>query len=47
MKERLTEWGFAAGWRIVRAMPQPMAAAIFRRAADRAARRQGPGVQRL
>jgi lauroyl/myristoyl acyltransferase len=47
MKERLTEWGFAAAWRIVRAMPQPMAAAIFRRAADRAARRNGPGVQRL
>jgi KDO2-lipid IV(A) lauroyltransferase len=47
VKEALTEWGFAAGWRMVRAMPQPMAAAIFRRAADRAARRKGPGVQRL
>lgn len=47
MKEALTEWSFAAAWRLVRAMPRPMAAAIFRRAADRAARRKGPGVQRL
>jgi len=47
MKDRLTELGFAAGWRIVRAMPQPMAWAVFRRAADRVARRKGPGIQRL
>src|SRR5262249_13610066 len=47
MKEALTDWGFAAAWRLVRAMPQSTAAAVFRAGADRAARKRGPGVQRL
>ncbi|WP_412542756.1 phosphatidylinositol mannoside acyltransferase [Longispora sp. K20-0274] len=43
----LQEWGLTAGWRIVRALPGPVATGIFRAGADRAARRRGPGVQRL
>ncbi|MGY0236204.1 phosphatidylinositol mannoside acyltransferase [Longispora urticae] len=41
------EWGYTAGWRIVRALPGPVASGLFRAGADRAARRRGPGVQRL
>ncbi|GIG59075.1 lipid A biosynthesis lauroyl acyltransferase [Longispora fulva] len=43
----LQEWGYTAGWRIVRALPGPVATGVFRAGADRAARRRGPGVQRL
>jgi len=43
----LVEFGFVAGWRAVRALPQPVAAALFRAGADRMYRRRGPGVQRL
>jgi len=46
-KDKLVEVGFAAGWRFVRALPRPVAAAGFRAGADRAVRRQGPGVRRL
>ena len=46
-KDRLVEVGFAAGWRLVRALPLPVARAVFNRAADRAYRRNGPGTQRL
>ncbi len=47
MKDRLVELGFTAGWRAVRALPQPVASALFRAGADRAVRRKGPAVQRL
>jgi lauroyl/myristoyl acyltransferase len=47
VNERLTDLGFAAGWRLVRALPLPAARALFNGAADRAARRNGPGTQRL
>jgi phosphatidylinositol dimannoside acyltransferase len=47
MNEGVMEIGFAAGWRIVRALPEPVARAVFRAGADRAAARNGPGVQRL
>ena len=47
MKERLVELGYGAGWGVIRALPKPAAWAIFRTAADRAARRNGPGRQRL
>jgi lauroyl/myristoyl acyltransferase len=47
VKDRLTETGFAAGWRLVRALPLPVARALFRAAADRAYRKNGPGIQRL
>jgi KDO2-lipid IV(A) lauroyltransferase len=47
VKDRLTDLGYAAGWRLVRALPRPAAEAIFNAAADRAARGNGPGTQRL
>ncbi|MEU4240348.1 phosphatidylinositol mannoside acyltransferase [Actinoplanes sp. NPDC026619] len=47
MKDRLTELGFVAGWRLVRMMPLPAARALFTAAADRAYRKNGPGTQRL
>jgi phosphatidylinositol dimannoside acyltransferase len=47
VKDRLTDLGFAAGWRLVRALPLPAARALFNAAADRAVRANGPGTQRL
>ena len=47
MSSRLVEWGYAAGWRTVRALPQPVAAALFRAGADYAARRPGRGTRQL
>ncbi|MFY1671804.1 phosphatidylinositol mannoside acyltransferase [Plantactinospora sp. WMMB334] len=41
------EFAYLAGWRAVRALPRPAAAALFRAAADRAWRGRGPGIQRL
>jgi len=43
----LVELGYAAGWRLVRMMPQSMVWPLFRAAADRAYRKRGPGTQRL
>jgi KDO2-lipid IV(A) lauroyltransferase len=43
----LVDLGYAAGWRLTRTLPRPVAAAVFRAAADAAARRRGPGVRRL
>ncbi|MBN1171917.1 MAG: phosphatidylinositol mannoside acyltransferase [Micromonosporaceae bacterium] len=43
----MTEAGYAAGWRVVRLLPQPLAARLFSAAADRALRRGGQGVTRL
>ncbi|MEH1016063.1 phosphatidylinositol mannoside acyltransferase [Micromonospora sp. CPCC 206060] len=39
--------GILAGWRLVRALPEPVAVAAFRAGADRAHRRGGPAVARL
>ncbi|GAA2661199.1 phosphatidylinositol mannoside acyltransferase [Paractinoplanes durhamensis] len=47
MKDRLTEIGFAAGWRLVRMLPLPAARALFNAGADRAYKKNGRGVQRL
>jgi phosphatidylinositol dimannoside acyltransferase len=47
MRDRLTELGFAAGWRLVRMLPLPVARRLFTAAADRMHRRNGPGTQRL
>jgi KDO2-lipid IV(A) lauroyltransferase len=47
VRARAVEAGYLAGWRLVRALPRPVAWAAFRAAADRAARRRGPGAQRL
>jgi KDO2-lipid IV(A) lauroyltransferase len=47
VRERLIELGYAAGWRLVRALPLPAARALFTAAADRAFRGNGPATQRL
>ncbi|MFG1609941.1 phosphatidylinositol mannoside acyltransferase [Actinoplanes sp. NPDC049265] len=47
MSDRLTGLGFAAGWRLVRALPRPVAARLFTVAADRVWRKNGRGTQRL
>jgi KDO2-lipid IV(A) lauroyltransferase len=44
---RLVDLGYAAGWRVVRTLPRPVAAAAFRAGADAAGRRSGPAVRRL
>jgi phosphatidylinositol dimannoside acyltransferase len=43
----LTDTGFAAGWRLVRGLPEPVARGAFALGANLAARRDGPGVRRL
>ncbi|MEU9506277.1 phosphatidylinositol mannoside acyltransferase [Micromonospora sp. NPDC048170] len=43
----LTELGYVAGWRVIRALPRPVTAAVFRAGADRAHRRGGGGTARL
>ncbi|MEX0580204.1 MAG: phosphatidylinositol mannoside acyltransferase [Mycobacterium sp.] len=40
--EGLTDWGYATGWRMVRAMPEPMARSLFAAGARYAARGGGP-----
>jgi lauroyl/myristoyl acyltransferase len=47
VKDRLIEIGYAAGWRLVRALPLPVARKVFTAGADRAYRANGPGTQRL
>jgi KDO2-lipid IV(A) lauroyltransferase len=47
MKDQLQDFGYAAGWRLVRALPERTAASLFRIGADRAAAKRGPAVQRL
>lgn len=43
----LASLGYAAGWRVVRALPEPVAQGLFRTAADLAVRRGGKGIDRL
>jgi lauroyl/myristoyl acyltransferase len=45
--ERLADSGYAAGWRVVRGLPSSVVRPVFRRGADLAARRDGPGTRRL
>jgi lauroyl/myristoyl acyltransferase len=47
VKDRLIDLGYSAGWGIVRALPLPIAKRLFRAAADRAYRGNGPATQRL
>ncbi len=47
LQERLVEYGYAAGWRLVRALPLPAARAVFNAGADRAASGDGAGMRRL
>ena len=44
---RLTDLGFAAGWRAVRMLPEPAARRVFDRAGTWAAGRRGKGVRQL
>jgi lauroyl/myristoyl acyltransferase len=45
--ERLAVAGYAAGWGLVRVLPESWARALFRAGADYAARRPGDGVRQL
>lgn len=45
--ERAVDLGYAAGWRLVRGLPTPVARGLFDAGADLAARRGGPGIARL
>lgn len=47
MTDKLVEWGYGAGWRLVRAMPEQVAAGFFRMVADRVTARGGKGVRQL
>jgi hypothetical protein len=44
---RLVDLGYAAGWSLIKVLPRRVVWAAFRAGADRAARKQGPGTQRL
>lgn len=44
---RLTDTGFAAGWGLVRMLPEPAARALFEGGARRAARKPGKGPRQL
>ncbi|MQA24906.1 MAG: phosphatidylinositol mannoside acyltransferase [Micromonosporaceae bacterium] len=44
---RLADLGYAAGWRFVRALPEPAARLLFDQAADAAWRRNGGGTAQL
>jgi KDO2-lipid IV(A) lauroyltransferase len=46
-KDRCLDWAYAAAWRLIRMLPERLAAAIFRTAADIAVRRDAIGVKRL
>lgn len=45
--QSLSDLAYATGWRAVRALPEPMAGALFRGAADLGARRNGPGTRQM
>jgi lauroyl/myristoyl acyltransferase len=47
MAGRAADLGYAAGWRLVRELPAPVARVAFDAGADLAARRRGPGVARM
>ncbi|MFI9008269.1 phosphatidylinositol mannoside acyltransferase [Actinosynnema sp. NPDC053489] len=47
MNERLADLAYAAGWRLVRLLPERAARWLFDAVADRAARRGGGGVRQL
>ncbi|NUS45034.1 MAG: phosphatidylinositol mannoside acyltransferase [Mycobacteriaceae bacterium] len=42
LSDRASDWGYAAGWRFVRALPESVAVALFNAGADFAARKGGP-----
>ena len=47
MTGEVAELSYALGWRLVRMLPGPIAARLFRAGGDLAARRGGPGVRQL
>lgn len=47
MKERLVDTAYAAGWGLVRSLPESVASSAFRLGADLAARRGGSGARQL
>ena len=47
LRDRLVDVGYAAGWAVVRALPDPVAHRLFRAGADLATRRGGRGVDQL
>ncbi|MFB9429657.1 phosphatidylinositol mannoside acyltransferase [Streptoalloteichus tenebrarius] len=47
MRASLVDAGYAAGWRLVRTLPEPVARALFRAGADLGARRAGAAVGQL
>jgi phosphatidylinositol dimannoside acyltransferase len=47
VRDRAVDLGFAAGWRLVRAMPESAAHGLFRSAADVGLRRDGRGARQL
>lgn len=47
MKDGLVDFGYALGWRAVRAVPAGLAGGLFRAGADFAARRGGVGARQL
>ncbi|GGM72166.1 lipid A biosynthesis lauroyl acyltransferase [Longimycelium tulufanense] len=46
-RARLVDAGYAAGWRVVRTLPEPLARGAFRLGADLAVRRGGAGARQL
>src|SRR5882724_4706848 len=46
-RDQAIEWSSRAAWRLVRTLPEPVAARMFRAGADRAAAKRGSGVTRL
>ena len=47
LSQRLSDFGYAAGWQASRLLPASAASTIFSLGADLAARRDGAGVQQL
>jgi phosphatidylinositol dimannoside acyltransferase len=47
VRERLVDLGYAAGWALIKHLPESWARRIFREMADRMWRRRGPAVRRL
>lgn len=45
--QRLAELAYATGWGAVRGLPEPVANALFRAAADLGGRRNGPGTRQM
>ena len=47
IQDEVVYWAYATGWRIVRALPEPVAYGVFRQVGDQLWRQQGKGVKQL